>query len=69
MVVHVGHHYMQTLVAVKLDVETFECRLSSMLFRGSVNNSKAERNSQPRCEAFLTDREEVQFHPVLQLIE
>jgi len=52
-----------------LDVETFECRLSSMLFRGSVNNPKTEWDSQPQCEAFLTDREEAQFHSALQLIE
>jgi len=50
-------------------LETFECRLSSMLFRGSVNNPKTEWDSQPQCEAFLTDREEVQFRSVLQLIE
>lgn len=40
-----------------------------MLFRGSVNNPKAEGDSQPHCEANLTDREEVQFQSALQLIE
>ena len=50
------------IVNVKLDVETLEYRLSSKLFRGSVNSSKAEWNSQPHCEASLTGREEDQFN-------
>ena len=49
------------LVDVKTDVETLECRLSLRLFRGSVNSSE-EKNSQPHCEAVLTDRKEVQFN-------
>ena len=49
------------LVNVKTDVETLECRLSLRLFRGTVNNSEV-RNSQPRCEAVLTDRKDVGFN-------
>ena len=45
-------------VDVKIDVETLPCRLSGKLFRGTVNNPLEVMDSQPRCEAVLTSREE-----------
>lgn len=36
------------LVDDNLDVETLECRLSSKLFRGSVNSPIEHRPAQPR---------------------
>ena len=42
-------------------VETLRCRLSLRLFRGTLNSSKAERNSEPHCEGKISDRKEVGF--------
>lgn len=47
------------LESVNLHVETLEYRLSSKLFRGSVNNLLGVVDSQPHCEGLLTGREEV----------
>ena len=49
------------LVNVKSEVETIEYRLSSMQLSRLCKQSCNGRDSQPYCEADLTDREEVGF--------
>jgi len=50
-------------------VETLEYRLSLRLFRGTLNSSKAERNSEPHCEGEISDRKEVGFNSSSDIID
>lgn len=56
-------------VNVKIYVETLMYRLSTRLFRGSVNNYLGVSNSQPHCEDILTVRKEVYSNNLLQIVE
>lgn len=53
-------------VNVKIYVETLVYRLSTMLFRGSVNNDLGVSHCQPHCEDILTVREEALNYNLLQ---
>ena len=53
-------------VNVKIYVETLVYRLSTMLFRGSVNSELGVVHSQPHCEDILTVREEALNYNLLQ---
>lgn len=55
------------LVAVKSDVETMGCRLSSMQLSRLCKQACKGRASQPCCEADLTGREEVGFQRRLRI--
>lgn len=54
------------LVDVSIHIEILGYRLSSRLFRGSVNVSKRVGNGQPHCKGMLTGREEDGFVGILQ---
>jgi hypothetical protein len=56
-------------VNVKIYVETKVYRLSTLLFRGPVNNDLGVSHSQPHCEDILTVRKEVYSNNFLQIIK